>query len=382
MKRSKSTLILLILISCFSVNAQQSYKKFEHLNWLELQEFQSGYLYSSKVLALVESCPQSLSSLRANFTKFTTHSDVILGYQYYWTQFYDQNYDWCLVKHNQENTLENKSLQPVSYENLTVRQAQVLLSAREGFGFKEKGYGYEARKKKRLEIIGFNRKIAFKKYKKHGGKQAVYEYMKDHKPALTNETLKMASKKHMTPDAGPYDYNSSEAYLVEYFERAYSNKQRQSLIDKKNSRKYTKNHLKLLNKQWLLTSYQLKGDTKIKILDKATFYLKLDKDTYELRGSIDCNNFHGSYQLKKNKIIIKQGATTLRGCLHPQKKLLSVNEKKVKELLSNLKRKQPYYAQTKNIRKLLRAVYRYKVSKNKLKLFTKNGDQLFYKKIK
>jgi len=130
-----------------------------------------------------------------------------------------------------------------------------------------------------------------------------------------------------------------------------------------------------------LASYQLKGLSKTEVLDQSNFYLKLDKDSYDLRGSIDCNNYSGKYTLNKNKLTIKQGATTLLGCLHPQKKLQGTDKKSAKELWGNFKREKPYQIQSKTIGKLLRDIYRYKISRGKLTLLTKDGSRLFYEKI-
>ena len=381
MKSVMIKIILLSLTGSFSVAAQNQYKEFKVMTWAELQVFQLDSLYATETLALVEDCPKSLKQLQENFTKYITKDAIILGYKYIWSQFYNKQYDWCLVKHDKQDTLTHKSPNPESYEVLSTLQAQILLSAIERLGFEQKGYDIDILSKKQSKTVKFNWKVAIENYKKYGGKMAVYQYIRNNNPALTDETFEKAKHQYNNPNSGPYDFNTSEVFMIQFFERVYSAAQKQELIDIKNNRNYTKSHLKLLNKQWLLVSYQLKGLSKTKVLNQSNFYLKLDKDSYDLRGSIDCNNYSGKYTLNKNKLTIKQGATTLIGCLHPQKELQGTDKKNAKELWGDFEREKPYQAQSKAIGKLLRDIYRYKISRGKLTLLTKEGSRLFYEKI-
>jgi len=229
-------IILLSLIGSFNVDAQDQYKDFKATTWAELQIFQLDSLYEMKTLALVEDCPKSLKQLQENFTKYITRDAIILGNKYIWSQYYNKQYDWCLVKHEKQDTLTHKSLNPESYEILNTLQAQILLSAIERLGFDQKGYDIETISKKRSEIIKFNRKVATKSYKEHGGKTAVYEYIRDNKPALTDGTFERVKCQYNNPNSGSYDFNTSEIFVIQFFERAYSAAQKQELIDIKNNR--------------------------------------------------------------------------------------------------------------------------------------------------
>ena len=63
--------------------------------------------------------------------------------------------------------------------------------------------------------------MATKHYQKYGGEQAVYQYIINNKPALTDETYKNAIRKYGSPDSGPHDFNTSQVFIIQFFERAF-----------------------------------------------------------------------------------------------------------------------------------------------------------------
>ena len=232
-------LLLLGLIISFNIIAQEKEDKYimlKHLSWDELQLYQLDSLKTADELQLAESCPSTLSKLQENFEKITTQFQHILGTNYTWSIFANNEGSKCLVKHDKVDSItkDDGFVNPNTYQLLNRTQARILISASQGSSNETKE---KERVRRIMEINRHNQKIQNKPYEKYGGVWNLTMYMNNNSPKVPISETVIRYRK----SSGKLSLK-----LLEKFENTYSIEQQNELIEsvKKNIRQSHENLLR------------------------------------------------------------------------------------------------------------------------------------------
>lgn len=202
---------------------QKKYIAFKPLSWDELQLYQMDSLLTAEELKLSKHCPTTLKKLQATYRNINAGFQHILGTNYIWSEYENNDGTKCLVKHKKIDTItpkDGKVINPNHYELLNTQQARILLSASRAIGFNEKGLN-EKFKQARMH----NQKIKNKPYEKYGGIHNLVQYMRTHKPTFQLDKELVQSLKHKDGNG------TKQLPLYQTFELKYSSEQIQELID-------------------------------------------------------------------------------------------------------------------------------------------------------
>jgi hypothetical protein len=231
-KKTIASFLLILIINSLIVSAQSpdnTYILMKPLSWDELQLYQLDSLLTTKELHLSPHCPTTLNKLQDTYKKTSTHMQYILGTNYIWSEFSNDQGLKCLVKHDKidsitpNNSVENN---PNVYELLNVLQARILLSASIGGGNSEKEL---ARTKRIMELNRINQAIQEKPYEKYGGIKNLTLYMMNNKPEGLNTKKALVQKVYRNEDG---KITGAELFSrLEIFENEYSKEQQDELIE-------------------------------------------------------------------------------------------------------------------------------------------------------
>jgi heat shock protein HslJ len=378
----KLPIALLFVLS--TAIAQPKYIEFKPMTWEELQVFQLDSLLTLKQHHLNSNCPGSLKDLNNNYSKDFTFFEDILGTNYIWTEFLNDKKQKCIVKHHIMVTLDNPIPNQNDYQILSKLQAQILLSASYGNGFESKGVSHESMRIEASEIFKKNNETSIEHYKMYGGIDEMIDYSQSNEPENKIKSMIEIYKDQLFYDqtSGPLRSYSTEVLMIMYFEKAYSKKQKQQLINRVKNRVYTKSNLRLLDKEWVLIAYQENDEVKKEVLSKSSYKIHLEKDIIKYTGYIDCNSISGRYLLDKNKLNFKGMLTTQIGCGHfPTKRLKVYNEKLGREILTfkNNPKEKLYYEQSDQISNILDNITNYKFEADTLVLLTDDSRKLYFR---
>lgn len=202
---------------------QQKYIAFKPLSWDELQLYQMDSLLTAEELKLSKHCPTTLKKLQATYRNINAGFQHILGTNYIWSEYENNDGTKCLVKHKKIDTItpkDGKIINPNHYELLNTQQARILLSASRAIGFNEKGLN-EKFKQARMH----NQKIKNKPYEKYGGIHRLSQYMDNHKQSYQLDKGLVKSLKHKDGNG------TRQLPLYQLFEMTYSQDQIRELIE-------------------------------------------------------------------------------------------------------------------------------------------------------
>ena len=224
------TILLLLLNLSFNLSAQEQFKytKFENLTWDDLQHYQQDILMTSKELKLATGCPSSLKKLQNEFINKHTHMHFIHGTMYYWTEFENSAGLFCIVKHKNAGSLNEKkglSINPNDYELLNLTQMRVLKSASLGGGKSDKE---RMRVERVMDLLRKSQAIQNKPYEKYGGIRNLSNYMDENTPEDSNVDKPLVDRTYIKND-GSVGWRSYTT--IEFFEYKYSERQQNELIE-------------------------------------------------------------------------------------------------------------------------------------------------------
>jgi hypothetical protein len=309
---------LLILSFLFSnILTAQEILEYKPMTWDRLKEFQKGSLLPIKTFRLSKSCPDTLTGLKNSYSAYPTSVNRILGSYFIWTEFYNNNDDICVVKHLKPDSLNSKPLIPSNYSILNILEARTLLSAAASFGFKEKNVSNELFEEELVKRTKKDNLTSKRQLRVYGGDTAVYKFMNTHNPFTNNSYFKTKKFKiNRGLIEGPIYLPDYSTQLLNYFERNYSKKQRQVLINRIKNRAYSKSDLVLLENYWSLISIKDINSSRKDLLENSVYKIHFDKDVLKFLGNIECNKFSGQFSLEKDKLNLNIGMMTDAGCLH------------------------------------------------------------------
>ena len=159
-------IILFSLILSSNIMAQHKRINYEPITWYELQAHGFDNLKTVAKLNLAQHCPNTLEKLQKTYSKTTTQFQNLLGTNYTWSVFTNNNGLKCLVKHDNIDLItinEKQTINPNFYELLNATQAQILINASLGIIDKDKE---DEREAKIAESIRINQEIKERPYKK------------------------------------------------------------------------------------------------------------------------------------------------------------------------------------------------------------------------
>jgi hypothetical protein len=204
-------------LNVFAQSTDDKYIMMKPLSWDELQLYQLDSLLTTKELHLSPHCPTTLNKLQDTYNKTSTHMQYILGTNYIWSEFSNDQGLKCLVKHDKIDSITpNNSVEsnPNAFVLLNTLQARILTSASLGIGDKKK-----ERSKKMMEANKHNQKLRDKKYEKYGGLENLIKFIRENKLDYPTDPVFLKNRRTYS-STGSVTLKSIP--LIDIFEIGYS----------------------------------------------------------------------------------------------------------------------------------------------------------------